>query len=188
MNWMQVETYLRADDRVVLPIGSTEQHAYLSLAPTRSWPSGSRSKRRSRSACPCSRRCRSGSRRASRRSRDGVAPPGDARRGRRGGARLALRPGLPPLHHRERPRRQRPGPGAARVVGRRHGGARLRFHSWWDSPAVRAAAAEVYPARPRTRPGSRTFRGRAWPESSCRTPRSRWSRIARRSASWSRRQ
>ena len=37
--------------------------------PTRSWPSGSRSRRRSRSACPCCRRCRSGSRRASRRSR-----------------------------------------------------------------------------------------------------------------------
>ncbi|MHB2168727.1 creatininase family protein [Alsobacter sp. R-9] len=32
MNWMQVEAYLRDDDRCVLPIGSTEQHAYLSLA------------------------------------------------------------------------------------------------------------------------------------------------------------
>jgi creatinine amidohydrolase len=32
MNWMQVEEYLTRDDRVVLPIGSTEQHAYLSLA------------------------------------------------------------------------------------------------------------------------------------------------------------
>jgi len=32
MNWMQVEQYLRSDDRVVLPIGSVEQHAYLSLA------------------------------------------------------------------------------------------------------------------------------------------------------------
>src|SRR5437016_2359288 len=31
MNWMQVEEYLRHDDRAVLPIGSTEQHAYLSL-------------------------------------------------------------------------------------------------------------------------------------------------------------
>ena len=29
--WMQVEEYLRRDDRVVLPVGSTEQHAYLSL-------------------------------------------------------------------------------------------------------------------------------------------------------------
>src|SRR5262249_39869219 len=32
MNWMQVEEYLARDDRVVLPIGSTEQHGYLSLA------------------------------------------------------------------------------------------------------------------------------------------------------------
>ena len=31
MNWMQVEAYLRRDDRAVVPIGSTEQHAGLSL-------------------------------------------------------------------------------------------------------------------------------------------------------------
>ncbi|MCG8354158.1 MAG: creatininase family protein [Kiloniellales bacterium] len=31
MNWMQVEAYLAGDDRCVLPIGSTEQHAQLSL-------------------------------------------------------------------------------------------------------------------------------------------------------------
>lgn len=31
MNWGQVEAYLRHDDRAVLPIGSTEQHAGLSL-------------------------------------------------------------------------------------------------------------------------------------------------------------
>jgi creatinine amidohydrolase len=32
MNWMLVEAALRKDDRAVLPIGCTEQHAYLSLA------------------------------------------------------------------------------------------------------------------------------------------------------------
>jgi creatinine amidohydrolase len=32
MNWMQVEEYLKRDDRCVLPLGSTEQHAYLSLS------------------------------------------------------------------------------------------------------------------------------------------------------------
>lgn len=32
MNWMQVEEYLKNDDRCVLPLGSTEQHAYLSLS------------------------------------------------------------------------------------------------------------------------------------------------------------
>jgi creatinine amidohydrolase len=31
MNWMQVEAYLKRDDRAVLPVGSTEQHAQLSL-------------------------------------------------------------------------------------------------------------------------------------------------------------
>ena len=32
LNWMQVERYLERDDRAVVPLGSTEQHAYLSLA------------------------------------------------------------------------------------------------------------------------------------------------------------
>ena len=32
MNWMMVEEYLERDDRCVLPLGSTEQHAYLSLS------------------------------------------------------------------------------------------------------------------------------------------------------------
>ena len=31
MNWMQLEEYLKQDDRVILPLGSVEQHAYLSL-------------------------------------------------------------------------------------------------------------------------------------------------------------
>jgi creatinine amidohydrolase len=30
-NWMQVDEYLKRDDRAVLPLGSTEQHGYLSL-------------------------------------------------------------------------------------------------------------------------------------------------------------
>jgi creatinine amidohydrolase len=30
-NWMQVEEYLQRDDRVLVPLGSTEQHGYLSL-------------------------------------------------------------------------------------------------------------------------------------------------------------
>ena len=31
-NWMQLESYLGQDDRAVLPLGSTEQHAFLSLS------------------------------------------------------------------------------------------------------------------------------------------------------------
>jgi creatinine amidohydrolase len=32
MHWKAVEEYLRGDDRVVVPLGCTEQHAFLSLA------------------------------------------------------------------------------------------------------------------------------------------------------------
>ena len=32
MNWMQVEQRLKEDGRAVVPVGSTEQHGYLSLA------------------------------------------------------------------------------------------------------------------------------------------------------------
>ena len=32
MNWMMVEEYLRGDNRAVLPLGCTEQHAHLSLS------------------------------------------------------------------------------------------------------------------------------------------------------------
>ena len=32
MNWIQVAEHVKRDDRAVLPLGSTEQHAYLSLA------------------------------------------------------------------------------------------------------------------------------------------------------------
>lgn len=32
MNWMQAEAHVARDDRCILPIGSVEQHAYLSLA------------------------------------------------------------------------------------------------------------------------------------------------------------
>ena len=32
MSWHQVEGYLKRDDRAVLPLGSTEQHAGLSLS------------------------------------------------------------------------------------------------------------------------------------------------------------
>ena len=31
-NWQQIEEYLRSDDRAILPLGSTEQHAQLSLS------------------------------------------------------------------------------------------------------------------------------------------------------------
>ncbi len=32
MHWAQVEAYLKTDDRAIVPLGSTEQHAFLSLS------------------------------------------------------------------------------------------------------------------------------------------------------------
>ncbi|MBP0616851.1 creatininase family protein [Jiella mangrovi] len=32
INWLQIENYLKTDDRAILPLGSTEQHAGLSLS------------------------------------------------------------------------------------------------------------------------------------------------------------
>jgi creatinine amidohydrolase/Fe(II)-dependent formamide hydrolase-like protein len=54
MNWMQVEAYLQHDDRCVVPLGSTEQHAYLSLS-VDSLARLLRQRRRSLWACRCSR-------------------------------------------------------------------------------------------------------------------------------------
>ena len=31
LNWMDVEEYLEQDDRLMIVVGATEQHAYLSL-------------------------------------------------------------------------------------------------------------------------------------------------------------
>ena len=31
LNWMDIEGYLQADNRIILPLGATEQHSYLSL-------------------------------------------------------------------------------------------------------------------------------------------------------------
>jgi creatinine amidohydrolase len=145
VNWMQVEEYLRRDDRIVLPVGSTEQHAYLSLA-TDSILAERVSVEAAEPlgvlvlpAMPF-----------------GVAPGFAAFPGT-----VSLRPEtlvavvsevLDTLY----------GQGFRRfLVVNGHGGneaarepleawpadrdgARLRFHSWWDSSAVRAAAGDVY--------------------------------------------
>ena len=31
LNWMQIESYLAEDDRLILVLGATEQHGYLSV-------------------------------------------------------------------------------------------------------------------------------------------------------------
>ena len=55
LNWMQLEEYLAGDDRVVLPVGSTEQHAYLSLETDNIIAERLESRRLSRLVCPCYR-------------------------------------------------------------------------------------------------------------------------------------
>lgn len=58
LNWFQLEEYLRRDNRIVLPVGSTEQHAYLSLETDNILAERVAAEARSRSACPfcrCSR-------------------------------------------------------------------------------------------------------------------------------------
>ncbi len=56
MNWMQVEEYLQRDDRAVVPLGSTEQHAYLSLGVDSILSGAWLSRRRNRWACLSFRR------------------------------------------------------------------------------------------------------------------------------------
>lgn len=145
-NWMQVEEYLAGDDRVVLPVGSTEQHAYLSLgtdvilaervAVEAAEPLGVLVL----PAMPF-----------------GIAPGFAAFPGT-----VSLRPAtlvavvsevldtlfdqgfrgflLVNGHGGNEPARA---PLEAWAAGRE--GARFRFHSWWDSPAVRDEATRVYP-------------------------------------------
>jgi creatinine amidohydrolase len=144
-NWMQVEEYLRGHDRVVLPIGSTEQHAYLSLA-TDSILAERVAVEAAKPlgvlvlpAMPF-----------------GIAPGFAAFPGT-----VTLRPetlvavvsevvdtlygqgfrGVLVVngHGGNVPAQE---PVETWAAGR--AGLRFRFHSWWDSPAVRAAAAEVY--------------------------------------------
>jgi len=144
-NWLQVEEYLRHDDRVVVPVGSTEQHAYLSLATDSilaervavdaaeplgvlvlpAMPFGIAP---GFAAFPGT---------VSLRADTLVAVLSDALdtlygQGFRGFLVVNAHGGNVPVA----------APLAAWAAD--HEDARLRFHSWWDSPAVRAAAAEIY--------------------------------------------
>jgi creatinine amidohydrolase len=144
--WMQVERYLERDDRVVLPIGSTEQHAYLSLgtdsilaervAVEAAGPLGVLVL----PAVPF-----------------GIAPGFAAFPGT-----VSLRPEtlaavttevLESLYGQGFRRflvvnghgGNVPVAGAVEEWRRLHAPARARFHSWWDSPAVREVADAIHP-------------------------------------------
>ena len=145
-NWMQVEAYLEHDDRAVLPIGSTEQHAYLSL--------GTDSILAERVAVEAAEPLGVLVLPA---MPFGIAPgfamfPGT----------VSLRPetlvavlseALDTLYgHGFRRFLVVNGHGGNAPAGdplsewtRGRDGARVRFHSWWDSPAVREAAERIHP-------------------------------------------
>ena len=144
-NWLQVEEHLDRDDRIVLPVGSTEQHAYLSLAtdsvlaepiaveaaeplevlvlpvlPFGIAPGFA--------AFPGT---------VSLRTETLVAVLSDVLETLYGqGFRGFL---LVNGHGGNDPARA-----SLEAWASEREGARFRFHSWWDSPAVRAAAADVY--------------------------------------------
>jgi creatinine amidohydrolase len=145
--WLQVEAYLERDDRVVLPLGSTEQHAYLSLgtdtilAHRVSVEAAEPLGVLVLPAMPF-----------------GVAPGFAAFPGT-----VSLRPetlaavvteALATLHGQgfrgflvvNGHGGNAPVAEPLQAWAREREGARLRFHSWWDSPAVRAVAEAIHPA------------------------------------------
>jgi creatinine amidohydrolase len=145
-NWMQVEECLRREDRIVVPIGSTEQHAYLSLATDSILAERVSVEAAELSGVPVLPAMPFG-----------VAPgfaafPGsvsirtetlvtvvsevlDTLYGQGFRGFLVVNG-----HGGNEPARE---PLEAWATTRED--IRFHFHSWWDSPAVRAAAVEVYP-------------------------------------------
>ena len=173
---MQLEEYLERDDRIVLPVGSTEQHAYLSLETDNILAERIAVEAAEPLGVPVLPALAYGL------TPSFAAYPGsldvahrDVRARDRRAARLARRAGLPPDPRRQRSRRQHAGALARRGVERRASGragdlARL----------VELAARS--PRRPtrstrcgRTRRGRRTSRGRGSRASSF--PRRRRSRV-----------
>jgi creatinine amidohydrolase len=138
-NWQQVEAYLTADDRMVLPVGSTEQHAYLSL--------GTDSILAERVAVEAAEPLGVLVAPA---MPFGIAPGFAAFPGT-----VTLRPETLVAVLTEVLDTLRTQGFRRFLVVNGHGGnapARepvetwgARWHDWWDSPAVRAAAAEAYP-------------------------------------------
>ena len=147
-NWMQLEEYLRTDDRIVLPLGSVEQHGYLSLAVDQILSERVAVEAAEPLGVPVLPALPYG-----------ITPyfaayPGsptlrsrDVRRRAPRAARLARRPGLPALPARQRPRRQRRRP--ARAVeawsGRRARTIEVLWHNWWNAPRTWAEVQAIDP-------------------------------------------
>ena len=134
---MQLEDYLSRDDRIVLPLGSTEQHAYLSLG----------------TDCILAERVSVEAAEPLGVPVLPVLPYGLTPRFAAYPGSPTLRvetflavvadlldslfgPGLPAHPDRQRPRREHAGALGRGAVGRRHPETRVRYHDWWDSPRV----------------------------------------------------
>src|SRR5437879_3083923 len=117
---MQLEEYLERDDRIVLPLGSTEQHAYLSLETDNILAErvSVEAARSARGSCPAGAPVRADADVRRFVSREPDADARDLCGAAPGSARFALRPGLPARPARQRARRQH----AGRVAGSRVGG------------------------------------------------------------------
>ena len=167
-NWMQIERYLERDDRIVLPLGSTEQHGYLSLGTDAILAERISLEAAEPLGVPVAPALPFG-----------LVPyfgaypgsPTPAHRHLPGGAarpaRLAARPGLPAVPAGERPRRQhRRRRHRARVDGRRIRTARCSGTTGGAASARGRWCSGSTPRAP-TPTGWRTCPGRGWRASSC---------------------
>ena len=164
---MQLEEYLQRDDRIVLPLGSTEQHAYLSLGTDNILAERVAVEAAEPLGVPVLP----------------VLPYGIT-------PRFAAYPGSPTLrvetflavvtdlldslpgqgfrrilivngHGGNTPARM-----AASQWGAEHPETRVRYHDWWNSPRVHGRSCARSTPKARMRRGWRTSRGRGCPESS----------------------
>ena len=176
LNWMQLEEYLQRDDRIVLPVGSTEQHAYLSLETDNIIAERLAVEAAEPLGVPVLPVLAYGL------TQGFAAFPGsptlhtpDVRGSAARDRRLAPRSGLPPLPDRERPRRQPSGRGRTRRVEARPRG-RGRAVARRLGRAARTRSPPRSTPSTTMRPGRRTSPGRAFRTSRCRRSGSRRSR------------
>ncbi len=180
MNWMQVETYLQRDDRAVLPLGSTEQHSYLSLCVDCILPERVAVDAAEPLGIPVFPVLSYG-----------VAPnfrayPGsislrvethlavvrdllDSMVVRAGGHGCGFRRILIVNGHGGNSAVQQ----YAQEWAADHPGCKIKFHNWWNAPLTWAKVQEIDPVAAH---GSwmENFPGHASPASNCRRPRGRW--------------
>jgi creatinine amidohydrolase len=147
MTWFQVEEYLKHDDRAVLPIGSTEQHAYLSLCVDNILPERLAQEAAEPLGVPVFPTVNYGI------TPGFLAYPGTV--SLRIGTMLALIRDILDSLHRHGFRRilivnGHGGNAPIQSLGPEwqadHPGSAVRFHSWWNAPRTWAKVVEIDPA------------------------------------------